>query len=69
MKCSLFLWFGLFFHTAVDLVRCTFAGMHMSAAYDAVSFLVAFPVHGLENISDGEDQLERKQCQHSLWGF
>lgn len=41
----------------------------MSAAYDAVGFLVVFPVYGLENISDGEEQLEGEQCQHTLLGF
>lgn len=46
-----------------------FAGMHMSAAYDAVVFLLVFPVYGLENVSDGEDQLEGEQCQHTLLGF
>lgn len=46
-----------------------FAGMHVSAAYDAVVFLLVFPVYGLENVSDGEDQLEGEQCQHTLLGF
>jgi len=56
-------------HAAVTIVNCTFAGMHVSAAYDAVGFLVVFPVYGLENVSDGDDQLEGEQCQHSLLGF
>lgn len=58
-----------FSHTAVDIVNCTFAGMHVSAVCDAVSFIVVFPVYGLENVSDGEDQLEGEQCQHTLLGF
>lgn len=56
-------------HTAVDNVNCMFAGMHVSAAYDAVGFLLVFPGYGLENVSDGEDQLEGQQCQHTLLGF
>lgn len=73
--CLILLWnvpfcfLGGFFHTAVDTVNCTFAGTHVSAAYEAVGFLVVFPVYGLENISDGEDQLEGEQCQHTLLGF
>lgn len=43
--------------------------MYVSAAYDAVGFLVVFPVYGLEDILDGENQLEREQCQHTLLGF
>lgn len=62
--------FTLFFsHTAVDIVNCTFAGMHVSAVYDAVSFIAVFPVYELENVSDGEDQLEGEQCQHTLLRF
>lgn len=61
--------FGFFSYTAVDIVNCTFAGMLVSAAYDAVGVLVVFPVYGLENVSDGEDQPEGEQCQHTLLGF
>lgn len=41
----------------------------MSAVNDAVGFSVVFPVYGLESISDGEEQLEGEQCQHTLLGF
>lgn len=61
--------FSFFSHTAVDIVSRALAGMRVSAAYDAVGFLVVFPVYGLEDISDGENQLEREQCQHTLLGF